>query len=181
MTQPCPPPLCGCHGVWASQDRLIFEAVTGSTRTRAGAPDRASRTLQEKVRSVFKTQMHPLWRVASLTHRYSGSDLLEACKLAARSCVLAELARPAPPPQPISPVTASSRTPTSPLSPPRAVKAAHASPDDSHMKATEHADRAAAECSDFAAGPVTEAVMLRCISEVCCRAPRCRGDVGFYC
>lgn len=40
------------------------------------------------MQSFLRTEMHPLRRIAQLTPRYSGSDLVEVCKLAARHCVL---------------------------------------------------------------------------------------------
>jgi hypothetical protein len=52
--------------------------------------------VQEYVRSFLSTRMHPLMRAAQLTPRYSGSDLVEVCKHAARHCVLENMARAAP-------------------------------------------------------------------------------------
>jgi hypothetical protein len=49
--------------------------------------------MQELVRSFLSTYMHPLRRIALLTPRYSGSDLLEVCKQAARHCVLEHVKR----------------------------------------------------------------------------------------
>lgn len=113
--------------------------------------------LQEKVRSLLKSEMHPLLRAASLMHRYSGSDILEVCKLAARGCVLAEIAQPS---APTSPVSASSRTP--PGSPRRGLDAAEGALGDERRGQ----NGAAAQLSVAAAGPVTEEALLRCISEV---------------
>lgn len=42
--------------------------------------------------------MYPLRRIAQLTPRYSGSDLVEICKQAARYCVLEHIKRTKPPP-----------------------------------------------------------------------------------
>ena len=122
---------------------------------------------------MLKTEMHPLMRAAALTHRYSGSDILEVCKLAARGAVLAEISAPSPPG---SPVSASSRTPpASPPTPEHASVAVQGAGKDSirgvgrdsvgELEGRGH--RGAVPCSEPAAGPVTEAVLLRCVSEVC--------------
>lgn len=110
------------------------------------------------MRSLLKSEMHPLMRAASLMHRYSGSDILEVCKLAARGCVLAEIAEPS---APTSPVSASSQTPPgSPLH--RGLDAEEGVCGDERRGT----NGAAALVDATAAGPVTEAVLLRCISEV---------------
>eukprot|EP00892_Ulva_mutabilis_P001650 jgi/Ulvmu1/11486/UM077_0035.1 len=140
---------------------------------------------EEIVRTVLKSRMHPLMRVARLTPGYSGSDLLEVCKLAARSCVLAELSRPVPASLPDSPVTATSNSPSSPSSP---IRASGAAKDTSVGPGVgcfagvgagsggEKKGAGARSCCEAAAGPVTEAVMLRCISEVKAAANTKRRD-----
>jgi hypothetical protein len=56
--------------------------------------------VQDLVKSFLGTYMHPLRRIALLTPRYSGSDLVEVLKQAARHCVLEHFKHSQLPPSP---------------------------------------------------------------------------------
>lgn len=63
----------------------------------AGALVNSHGGMQALVKSFLTTEMPPLRRIAQLTPRYSGSDLVEICKQAARHCVLEHIKRSKPP------------------------------------------------------------------------------------